>query len=439
MTKELLDYFNNDELAASTWMNKYAKRNEFGDLIEQTPVDMHKRLAKEFARIEKHYDENTLPFTEQPFSKHYNKRKQLTFDRIFELFDKFKYIIPAGSVMSGLGSEKPVSLSNCFVLSKPSDSYTSIMMERLWLVELMKRRGGAGTDISDLRPRGAKVNNAAVTSTGAASFMDVFSDVTNEVAQQGRRGALMLSMHINHPDIVEFIEKKQDLSKVTGANVSVQITDEFMEAVENNETYILRWPIDAQIIYSNTFKLNNTTNLFELPYDTLLPMAYEAKQGNKAELRQGYMKKVRARDIWDKIIHCAWNTAEPGVLYLDKHLNYSPDGCYDKYHGVSTNPCLTGDTIIKTDIGDITIRDLIEKLNNNEIIHVLSYDITNDKLEYQRVNDGTLTRKNTNIIEIETEEGDKVKLTPDHKVYTENRGYVNASQLTKEDIILKIC
>lgn len=193
MTEELLNYFNGDELAASTWLNKYAKRDKHGNIVEQTPADMHKRMAKEFARIEKHYDDNVLPFDQEKFSNHYHKREPLTEKRIFELFDKFKYVIPAGSVMAGLGAEKPVSLSNCFVLPSPEDSYSSIMMTRLNQAELMKRRGGVGYDLSNLRPRGATVNNAAVTSTGAASFMNVCSDVTNEVAQQGRRGALMLS------------------------------------------------------------------------------------------------------------------------------------------------------------------------------------------------------------------------------------------------------
>ena len=190
MTEELLKYFDGDEFAASTWQNKYAQDNE------NTPSDMHKRLAKEFARIEDKYKqqhENSLPFYEQEFSDYYNKREHLTEDKIYELFDHFKCVIPAGSVMAGLGSNKPVSLSNCFVLPSPEDSYTSIMYTRMKQAELMKRRGGVGYDLSNLRPRGAEVNNAAITSTGAASFMDVCSDVTNEVAQQGRRGALMLS------------------------------------------------------------------------------------------------------------------------------------------------------------------------------------------------------------------------------------------------------
>lgn len=422
MTEELLNYFNGDELAASTWLNKYAKRDKHGNIVEQTPADMHKRMAKEFARIEKHYDDNALPFDQEKFSNHYHKREPLTEKRIFELFDKFKYVIPAGSVMAGLGAEKPVSLSNCFVLPSPEDSYSSIMMTRLNQAELMKRRGGVGYDLSNLRPRGATVNNAAVTSTGAASFMDVCSDVTNEVAQQGRRGALMLAMNINHPDIEEFIEKKQDLTKVTGANVSVQVTDEFMKAVEKDADYLLRWPVDA---------FNDPYNVMPQDYEEYNKL-YSIKTNN----HKGYVKKVKAKEIWDKIIHCTWNTAEPGVIFKDRMVNFSPDGCYQKYRGVATNPCVTGDTIVSTDKGDISIKELIDKVNNNEIINVLSYDINNDRIEYQQVTYGMLTRKNANIIEIETKDGNKIKLTPDHKVYTENRGYINAGELTSDDILL---
>ena len=325
MTEELLNYFNGDELAASTWLNKYAKRDEHCNIVEQTPADMHRRMAKEFARIEKQYDDNALPFDQEKFSKHYHKRKPLTEKRIFELFNKFKYVIPAGSVMAGLGADKPVSLSNCFVLPSPEDSYSSIMMTRLNQAELMKRRGGVGYDLSNLRPRGAAVNNAAVTSTGAASFMDVCSDVTNEVAQQGRRGALMISMNANHPDVEEFIEKKQDLTKVTGANVSVQVTDEFMKAVEEDKDYLLRWPVDA---------FNDPYNVMPQDYEEYNKL-YSIKTNN----HKGYVKKVKAKEIWDKIIHCTWNTAEPGVIFKDRMVNFSPDGCYTKYRGVSTNPC----------------------------------------------------------------------------------------------------
>lgn len=446
MSENLLKYFNNDELAASVWENKYAKRNINDELLEETPDDMHKRMAKEFARVEKKFIDKPLHkkrtwknfINGKPkFSDYWYKRKDLDEEKIYQLFKDFKYIVPAGSVMSGLGSEKPVSLSNCFVLPSPEDSYSSINLTRLYQTELMKRRGGVGYDLSNLRSRGAKVNNAAITSTGAASFMDVCSDVTNEVAQQGRRGALMLSMNIKHPDIQEFIEKKQDLTKVTGANVSVQVTDEFMEAVEKDETYILRWPVDA-VINEHLTEKANSLSIQEQEYGKLYNMIYGSSEFD-SRAKAGYMKKVRARDLWNKLIHCAWNTAEPGIIFCDRMHNYSPDGIYPKYMGIATNPCVTGDTLVQTDQGKLLIKDIIEKINKyNELIKVLSYDINNDVLEYQPINSGDLTRKNANIIEIETEDGDILKLTPDHKVYTENRGYIKASELTENDILLSL-
>ena len=332
-----MKYFDNDSLAATTWINKYAMRDKEGNLVEQTPDDMHRRLAKAFATKEEHYRYKVDNKNWSKLSEYGYKREELTEEKIFNLFKDFKTLIPAGSVMSGLGTGKPVSLSNCFVLPSPLDSYSSIMITRLNQAELMKRRGGVGYDLSNLRPRGAKVNNAAVTSTGAASFMDVCSDVTNEVAQQGRRGALMLSMSILCCDVEEFIEKKQDLTKVTGANVSIQITDNFMNAVKNNEYFFLRWPITASINEDLTEKLNEL-KISEFEYNKLYDMIY-TESDFESEAKQGYMKKIKAKDLWNKIIHCAWNTAEPGILFSDNHHNFSPDGVYDKYKGVSTNPC----------------------------------------------------------------------------------------------------
>ena len=219
--------------------------------------------------------------------------------------------------MAGCGTKELVSLSNCFVIGSPKDSYAEIMKTRNQQVQLMKRRGGVGYDLSNLRPRGASVNNAAKSSTGAASFMDVCSDITNEVAQNGRRGALMLSMSINHPDIKEFITKKQDLTKVTGANISVKVTDEFMKAVENDEDYFLRYPCNAPlslIVYSP-----------DLKYNTLY-------WNDKV-----YYKIIKARELWNTLMHCAWNTAEPGIIFEDAMHN-SPDGIYDDFKMVSTNP-----------------------------------------------------------------------------------------------------
>ena len=245
MTEKLLNYFAGDELAASTWENKYALRDNMGELLEHSPEEMHRRLAKEFWRVEKDFIEKAV-LDRSKLSEYGQRRSDLSEEKIYELFDKFKYIVPAGSVMAGAAGGKPVSLSNCFVLpTMPKDSYSSIMFSRLEMVQLEKRRGGTGVDISNLRPRGAFVNNAAKTSTGAASFMEGFSAINNEVAQQGRRGALMITISIVHPDSPEFISVKQDLTKVTGANVSMKIPDDFMKAVEKDDDYILHWPVQG--------------------------------------------------------------------------------------------------------------------------------------------------------------------------------------------------
>ena len=314
-----LEYFKGDELAASTWRNKYAAEGE------QTPDDTHKRLAKEFARVESNYNwKSNINRAFSNLSNYGYVRPQLDEEAIYQLFKDFKYIIPGGSVMSGCGTGALVSLSNCFVIGSPKDSYAEIMKTRSQQAQLMKRRGGVGYDLSQLRPRGARVNNAAKSSTGAASFMDVCSDITNEVAQNGRRGALMLSMSINHPDIEEFITKKQDLTKVTGANISVKVTDEFMQAVENDKDYILRFPVDESVPQGLMIE--------EMPYNELWFFSDDDHPNS-------FFKKVRARELWDTLMHCAWNTAEPGIMFEGAMHNYSPDGVYPDFKMVGTNPC----------------------------------------------------------------------------------------------------
>ena len=327
MTKKLLDYFAGDELAASTWENKYALRDDRGELVETSPEEMHHRLAKEFWRVEKDFIDKAI-IDRNKLSEYGQRRKDLNEETIFELFDKFKYIVPAGSVMAGAGGNKPVSLSNCFVLpTMPKDSYSSIMFSRQEMVQLEKRRGGTGVDLSNLRPRGAFVNNAAKTSTGAASFMEGFSAINNEVAQQGRRGALMITISIAHPDSPEFVEIKQDLTKVTGANVSVKIPDDFMKAVEKDEDYLLHWPVQGDHV---------PIKEVEMEYNILYPSQYITSDGTTG---RGYIKKIRAKELWDTLIHCAWNTAEPGILFETTLHEYAPDGVYPKFKMISTNPC----------------------------------------------------------------------------------------------------
>jgi ribonucleoside-diphosphate reductase alpha chain len=281
-------YFKGDTLAANVWISKYSLKNSAGDLFELTPDDMHRRLAKELARIEQKYSD--------PMSE----------DLIFSLLKDFRYIIPQGSPMAGIGNNFQIgSLSNCFVIGNdgPSDSYGAIMKIDQEQVQLMKRRGGVGHDLSHIRPKGSQVLNSALTSTGIVPFMERYSNSTREVAQDGRRGALMLSISIKHPDSEHFIDAKMEQGKITGANVSVRITHDFMEAVRDDKLFTQQYPIDSP---------NPTTT-----------------------------KNIRARDLWNKIVHNAWKSAEPGILFWDTIINESvPDAYADLgFRTVSTNPC----------------------------------------------------------------------------------------------------
>ena len=283
-----LDYFNGDELAARVWVNKYAMKDSFGHIFEKSPEDMHWRLANEIARIEQKYPN---PVSAQ---------------EIFDLLDHFRYIVPAGSPMTGIGNDHQIaSLSNCFVigLEGNADSYGAIMKEDEEQVQLMKRRGGVGHDLSQIRPKGSPVKNSALTSTGLVPFMERFSNSTREVAQDGRRGALMLSVSIKHPDAEAFIDAKMTEGKVTGANVSVKIDDEFMRCATEGKPYVQQYPIDGND-----------------------PMV---------------SKEIDASALWKKIVHNAWKSAEPGVLFWDTILRESVPDCYADlgYRTVSTNPC----------------------------------------------------------------------------------------------------
>ncbi len=286
--KASLDYFSGDELAAKVWVNKYALKDAFGNIYEESPNDMHHRLASEIARVEKKYPN---PLSEQ---------------ELFDLFDHFRYIVPQGSPMTGIGNDYQIaSLSNCFVigLDGQADSYGAIIRIDEEQVQLMKRRGGVGHDLSHIRPKGSPVKNSALTSTGLVPFMERYSNSTREVAQDGRRGALMLSVSIKHPDSEAFIDAKMTEGKVTGANVSVKIDDDFMNAAVNGGTYKQQYPIDSDS-----------------------PV---------------YVKDIDASGLWKKIIHNAWKSAEPGVLFWDTILRESVPDCYADlgFRTVSTNPC----------------------------------------------------------------------------------------------------
>ncbi|MEF8811532.1 MAG: adenosylcobalamin-dependent ribonucleoside-diphosphate reductase [Bacteroidales bacterium] len=286
--KSSLEYFNGDELAARVWANKYALKDSYGNLFEKNPDDMHRRLAKEIARIENKYPN---PLQEED---------------IYELLRGFKYIVPQGGPMAGIGNPYQIaSLSNCFVIGNKdqADSYGGIMKTDQEQVQLMKRRGGVGHDLSHIRPAGTPVMNSALTSTGVVPFMERFSNSTREVAQDGRRGALMLTISVRHPDAEAFIDAKLESNKVTGANVSVKIDDKFMKAVLNNESYVQQFPVDSD--------------------------------------DPSYKQTIDARELWHKIVHNAWKSAEPGILFWDTVVNESVADSYaDKgFQSVSTNPC----------------------------------------------------------------------------------------------------
>jgi ribonucleoside-diphosphate reductase alpha chain len=287
-----VEYFQGDEFAAKVFVDKYALQNLKGEYLELTPTDMHLRLAKELARIEQKYP--------NPLSE----------DFIFSLMDRFRFIVPQGSPMSAIGNPYQLqSLSNCFVVqgvySDKLDSYGGILLADQELAQLMKRRGGVGLDISGIRPRGVITANSAKTTDGIGVFMERFSNTCREVAQNGRRGAEMQTISVNHPEIETFINIKRDLKKVTGANISIRLTDAFMEAVKSNSEYTLRWPVDVE--------------------------PSEAK----------VIKVVKAKDIWDQIIDSAWTSAEPGLLFWDTVKRHTPSDIYAKFghNSISTNPC----------------------------------------------------------------------------------------------------
>ncbi len=281
-----LEYFNGDELATNVWVSKYALRDLEDNYYELDPNDMHKRLAKQFSRIESKYP------------------NPMSWEEIYNLFAGFRQIVPQGSPMSGIGNPFQVqSISNCFVIESPYDSYGGILKTDQEQVQVMKRRGGVGFDISKIRPRGVTCSNAARTTDGIELFMERFSNSCREVAQGGRRGALMLSIDVHHPQVLDFVKIKQDLKKVTGANVSVRISDEFMKAVKSGEDYEQRWPVDSE-----NPEISSMAN---------------------------------AQVVWDEIIKSAHTTAEPGVLFWDTATKMTPADIYSEegFGSTSTNPC----------------------------------------------------------------------------------------------------
>jgi len=326
--QKLIEYFNNDDLAVSVWKSKYQLKNNEGIPQEETPDDMHRRLAKEFARVEFENIAKDSGRTNALSEFGKNKQWQLSQsslaqieEEVFSYFKDFKYIIPQGSIMQILGNTyKTGSLSNCFVVPSPYDSYGGICKTDEQMAQLMKRRGGVGTNLNTLRPSKTIVNNAAGTSTGAASFMERYSNTTREVAQDGRRGALMLLLDVRHPDIFKFVTAKKDRTKVTGANISVMLTDAFMNAAKNDTDFLCKFPIDLQLktewipesmSYNKLIEINNNSGT--------------------------WIMKIKAKELFDLIIEMAWENAEPGLAFIDQVNNYSPDGVYHIIN--KSNPC----------------------------------------------------------------------------------------------------
>lgn len=343
-----LDYFGKDEIAADVFLSKYVLRDEKGNLLEKTPRDMHKRIAKELARIEKNYV------------------NPLSFDEIFCLLDSFAYLVPQGSPMSAIGNNKRIqSLSNCFVIDSPHDSYGGILHTDQEQAQIMKRRGGVGFDISTIRPKGMPTSNAAVTTDGLGVFMERFSNTCREVAQNGRRGALMLTIDVRHPEIQTFIDIKRDKKKVTGANISIRLTDDFMNAVKNDSDYTLQWPVES-----------------DSPEVT---------------------KIIRAKELWDQIIDAAWSMAEPGLLFWDTVRRMTPADVYEKhgFRSISTNPC-----------GEIVLSayDACRLLVINTLSYVLNPFSENPSFDFEKFfkHAKIAQRLMDDIIDLEIEQIDKI-------------------------------
>ena len=419
--KATLLYFKGDELATDVWMRKYCLKDE-ENYYELTPDDMHRRIAKELARIEAKYP------------------NALSEDEIYETLKGFNRIVPQGSPMSGIGNNfQIVSLSNCYVIGNKidSDSYGGIMKLDQEMVQLQKRRGGVGLDLSFIRPAGSPVKNSAITSTGVVPFMERFSNSTKEVAQDGRRGALMESISIKHPDAEAFIDAKLTQGKVTGANVSVRIDDEFMNAVITDGDYIQSYPIEISPEFDS-----GIINIKDIPYNEI----------HKGAL--GYYRKIKAKVLWKKIIFNAWKSAEPGILFWDTIIRESVPDCYADlgFKTTSTNPCFPASEYLLTKNGYFKFGDLVttdttktnDILSDRRISYLENGDEKPENWKIDNTQHGTIIRKASNvfltqvdaeIIEFKTAKGFKLRCTPDHHIAT-TRGMIMAKDLTPDDDIL---
>lgn len=432
---ELTSYFP-DKLAAEVWLDKYAAPNE------THPKQMFHRLATELTNIEYSYYKKALkklayaPWIKGKLSiegrEYYTAKysKEDLYRKIYALLDNFGYLLLGGSVMASLGLKNYSSLSNCFVIGQPEDSINGINLKRGEQANLMKRRGGVGKDLSLLRPKGALVNNAARTSTGAVSFMNVDSELTREIAQEGRRGALMLTLDIDHPDIIDFITSKQDLSRVTGANISVKISNNFMKCLMEysknlaNPYYILRYPTNTKLnidFATSSEEYNQELAKYkDIPENTLFCIDDHT-----------YIKKVNILKLWELLIQCSWNTAEPGIMFKDVHVQYSPDGVYPQYRGVTTNPCFHPDTLIETVEGRKRIADITEPTYVYSMSREGNLCIIPSSAAFK-------TQLNAKTLKITLRNGSSIMVTPNHKMYIQDKGWVQAKHLQVGDRIAHI-
>lgn len=395
LLESALNYFKNDQLAATVWIKKYALKSKVPGYYEElSPEETIVRVSKEIYREE---------------LKHKNPT---SYEDIYNILKDFKYFIFGGSILFGLGNNNTVSsLGNCFFIDNGADSYGGIFNLDESMVQLMKRRGGVGLTIEHLRPSTALVNNSAQSSTGGISFLNRFSTSTREVAQDGRRGALMLTCSCNYPNIDEFILAKDDITKLTGANLSVKVTDKFMKCVVNDEDYLLSWPCNESLEIKE-----------QIPYNKIIKL----ENGS-------YVKKVKAKEIWNLIVKQAHKNAEPGVLFWDNILKESPADCYKKYgfETRGTNPCITGDTLVTVADGRncITIKQLAEE-GNDVPVYCL-----NDKgnIEIQLMRNPRITGYNQPIYEIKLDSGDSIKCTGNHKIRLKDGSYKEAKDLKYGD------
>ncbi|MBK9336782.1 MAG: hypothetical protein IPM98_09405 [Lewinellaceae bacterium] len=377
------EYFDGDTLAAGVWLNKYALKDSFGNIYERTPDDMHRRIAAEIVRIENRYPN---PMSEED---------------VYELLHRFRFLVPQGSPMAGIGTPfQVVSLSNCFVIGVQgsADSYGAILKMDEEQVQLMKRRGGVGQDLSHLRPAGTPVMNSALTSTGILPFMERYSNSTREVAQDGRRGALMLTLSVQHPDAPAFVDAKLDNTKVTGANISLRIDDEFMQAVREGKPYRLRFPVGS-------------------PKPTV-------------------EREINAGELWKKIVHNAWKSAEPGLLFWDTVLRESVPDCYADlgFRTVSTNPCLTGDALVAVadGRGHVPIEELA-KIGKDVPVYCLN---DQGKLDIQLMRNPRLTGQQQKIFKLTLDDGSTIRATANHKFRLKSGAYRELENLQPGDSLM---